>query len=195
MEIFVNNSNNVIYEWTDRTSSDIAFIKQNLCNRCEDILYKNNNNNNYTNNNTIYYTYIGNKNSNCWNITSIYTLTMCTVCGPQMSVSTRYYWILHIYIPTILGVFGTIYIFYIFIYLRYNVYIFEHNWLLEPTKHIKRSAVLLPLILSMIFFLGFIYYIILIIGYKKTGIFSTLHIIDTDYPFTIYLFWINNCNR
>ena len=150
LELFKNKFNNITYQWSDGSNINKTFIKNNLCKGYKNIL----------NNNSSYYVYI-NTNLNCWNITFSTTLVMHFICGPKMFDSTGYYyWILRVYIPAILFFFGTIYAIYIFVSLRYNLYIFEHNWLLQPTKAIIRTAILLPAIISVIFVLLIIYYVI-----------------------------------
>ena len=176
LTLFTDESNNITYEWTDSTHIDNTFIKYNLCKGYQNVSH----------NHSIYYAYI-NKNSSCWNITSNSGLLMAFICGPRMFDTTGYYMLICIYIPTILYFVGIIYGIYTFISLLYNLCILEHNWIIEPTKPIIYSAILLPTIITIECILIFTYFIIIIIGYHNTHIFAPYNFIDKNYP-SIYMY-------
>ena len=99
----------------------------------------------------------------CFKNTLNQSLTMHSICGPQIFDNSISNWISECYFPAFLCLICLIYSSYIFGKLIYHLFKIEHNWLPhdEPSFMVKIIAISLPFFGLMTCILGLIYYSIL----------------------------------
>ena len=127
-----------------------------------------------------YYGYID-IDQNCWGVTSNSSYKYGPVCAPIMFDPTGAYWICRTIIPCFISLVVFCYAFYCVKHLYHHLYKRKHNWILEPSRSIKITAILIATLLSVIFGLIFLYSIMLYVSFRKTGIYPPSNPSDDYY--------------
>ena len=185
LEIEVVDNETISKHWTDGTDIELSIVDQSWCSGYPII-------NNYVDNR--YYTYIDATN-NCWRSTENSSLVIGSIFGPRMWDITGLYWTVNAYIPLILSIIGFPSSICVVVYLVKNLYIIDHIWVemgYFPTKFIKCSAILIPIMICIASIFGMIATSLLLAAYQQTGVMVPSSFIDSDYPDiyrTMSVFW------
>ena len=111
---------------------------------------------------------------------------MPAVCGPLEIMDALFVWT-NYYLPLIFLSIFFIYSITMYIKLRYHLYIYPYQWLLKPSKIIKKTSLLIPISFGTMCLSGIIDLSLQLYGYHQTNIEPPGNLADTDYPM-IYQF-------
>ena len=115
---------------------------------------------------------------------------MSAICGPQEYNDSILWWINFYYLPLCLGIIFLIYSIWMFKLLRYHLYIKHYNYASKefaPTKYMKRTAVLLPILFAFMCLFCIINISLQLIGYKQNTVIPPYDLFTEYYPNIYYV--------